>query len=74
MGFFLRFGGFFLVEEEPIGRGESRGFMPIPGISPTPPPPPKPREWLGSLKDSVKITGDIISPVLDEKDWEVLED
>ncbi|MCP4683231.1 MAG: type II toxin-antitoxin system Phd/YefM family antitoxin [Desulfobacterales bacterium] len=41
----------------------------------TPPPPPRPgREWLGSLKDTVKITGDIISPVLDEKYWEVLQD
>lgn len=40
----------------------------------TPPPPPKPRVWLGSLKDTVKITGDIISPALDEKDWEVLQD
>jgi len=40
----------------------------------TPPPPPKPKAWLGSLKDTVKITGDIISPALDEKDWEVLQD
>jgi prevent-host-death family protein len=41
----------------------------------TPPPPPKPNKvWLGSLKDTVKITGDIISPVLDEEEWEVLRD
>jgi len=40
----------------------------------TPPPPPKLRVWLGSLKDTVKITGDIISPALDEKDWEALQD
>jgi hypothetical protein len=26
------------------------------------------------MKDCIKITGDIISPVLDEKDWEVLKD
>ena len=38
----------------------------------TPPPPPKSRAWLGSMKDTVKITGDIISPALDEKYWEVL--
>jgi hypothetical protein len=25
-------------------------------------------------RDTVKITGDIISPVLDGKDWEVLKD
>lgn len=41
----------------------------------TPPPPPKPNKvWLGCLKDTVKITGDIISPVLDEEEWEVLRD
>jgi prevent-host-death family protein len=37
-------------------------------------PPPKSKAWLGSLKDTVKITGDIISPASDEKDWEVLKD
>lgn len=40
----------------------------------TPPPPPEPKAWLGSLKDNVKITGDIISPALDEKEWEALQD
>jgi antitoxin (DNA-binding transcriptional repressor) of toxin-antitoxin stability system len=40
----------------------------------TPPPPPKPKLWLGSLRDTVKIRGDIISPAVDEKDWEVLKD
>jgi len=41
----------------------------------TPPPPPqKPDSWLGSMKDTIKTTGDIISPVLNEKDWEVLQD
>ncbi|MGD8662527.1 MAG: hypothetical protein PVH37_21460 [Desulfobacterales bacterium] len=39
-----------------------------------PPPPPKSDSWLGCMKDRIKITGDIISPVLDEKDWEVLKD
>lgn len=39
----------------------------------TPPPPPKSQAWLGSMKDTVKITGDIISPALDEKHWEVLQ-
>ncbi len=29
---------------------------------------------LGSMKDSVKIIGDLVSPVSDEKDWEVLQD
>jgi hypothetical protein len=25
------------------------------------------------MKDCIKITGDIISPILDEKDWEMLK-
>jgi len=41
----------------------------------TPPPPTqKPESWLGSMKDTVRISGDIISPALNEKDWEVLQD
>ena len=39
-----------------------------------PPPPPKPEQWLGCMKDRIKISGDIISPVLEEKEWEVLKD
>jgi len=44
---------------------------PIALVTP-PPPPPKSKAWLGSMKDTIKITGDIISPVLDEEEWEVL--
>ena len=51
----------------------TRKNEPIALITP-PPPPPKPKSWLGCLKDTIKITGDIISPVSDEKDWEVLQD
>lgn len=39
-------------------------------------PPPKPQQpacWLGMFQSSGKIVGDIISPVLDESEWEVLE-
>ena len=39
-----------------------------------PPPPPKPEQWLGCMKDKIKITGDVLSPVLDENEWEVLGD
>jgi antitoxin (DNA-binding transcriptional repressor) of toxin-antitoxin stability system len=42
-------------------------------ISP-PPPPAKQKSWLGSMKDSVQVTGDIISPAADEDEWEVLKD
>jgi len=37
----------------------------------TPPPLPKPKLWIGSLRDTVKITGDIISPALDKKDFDL---
>ena len=51
----------------------TRKGEPIALVTP-PPPPPKPDHWLGCMKDRIKITGDIIAPVLDEKDWEVLKD
>ena len=31
-------------------------------------------DWIGSMKDTMKILGDIVSPANDEKDWEVLRD
>jgi len=31
-------------------------------------------DWIGSMKDTMKIPGDIVSPANDEKDWEVLRD
>jgi prevent-host-death family protein len=30
--------------------------------------------WIGSMKDTMKITGDIVSPATDEEEWEVLRD
>jgi prevent-host-death family protein len=40
-----------------------------------PPEPAFDREaWIGSMKGTVKITGDIISPANDEDEWEVLRD
>jgi len=36
-----------------------------------PPPPLEPtQDWLGSMADTIKITGDTVSPVLVESDWE----
>ena len=39
--------------------------------------PPSTREprshWLGCLRGSGEIVGDIVAPVLSEKEWEVLE-
>jgi prevent-host-death family protein len=40
--------------------------------------PPTPVEdrssWIGSMKNSMRITGDIVSPATDEDEWEVLRD
>lgn len=30
--------------------------------------------WIGSMKDQIKILGDIVSPASDTNDWEVLRD
>jgi len=30
--------------------------------------------WIGSMKGTMKITGDIVSPATDENEWEVLRD
>jgi prevent-host-death family protein len=30
--------------------------------------------WIGSMKDSIEILGDIVSPADEESDWEVLRD
>ena len=39
----------------------------------TPPPKPKqPESWVGMFKFEGKIVGDIISPIINENQWEVL--
>jgi prevent-host-death family protein len=30
--------------------------------------------WIGSMKNSIEILGDIVSPANDEDEWEVLRD
>jgi prevent-host-death family protein len=39
------------------------------------PPPPKAESasWLGAFKGDGRIVGDVISPVVDEDEWEVLK-
>ena len=46
--------------------------QPIAQVIP-PPPPERPVSWLGSFKAKGKIKGDIVSPVAEEKNWEVLK-
>ncbi len=31
-------------------------------------------QWIGSMRHSMQILGDIVSPADDEEDWEVLRD
>ena len=31
-------------------------------------------DWMGSMKDTTQILGDIVSPANDVDDWEVLQD
>jgi prevent-host-death family protein len=39
-----------------------------------PPSPVRPsKSWLGSMRGTAKIVGDIISPASDESDWEALQ-
>ena len=35
-----------------------------------PPPAERPASWLGCMRGTVQILGDIVSPVMDESDWE----
>jgi prevent-host-death family protein len=51
----------------------TRKGEPIALVTP-PPPSPRPDRWLGCMQDTIKIKGDIISPVLNEKAWEALLD
>ena len=51
----------------------TRHGQPVAVIDP-PPKPPKKESWLGSFKSNGKITGDIVSPSMSEKDWNVLNE
>ena len=39
-----------------------------------PSPEAEPGDWLGSLADTMEIKGEILSPVIEEGDWEALRD
>jgi prevent-host-death family protein len=47
----------------------TRFGKPIAEIVPTAPQPS--RDWFGSMKGTIEILGDIVSPANDEDDWEV---
>ncbi len=37
-----------------------------------PSPRERPERWLGCMRSTLRITGDIVSPALSDDDWEVL--
>ncbi len=39
-----------------------------------PPAPTSHADWMGSMKDSIEILGDIVAPANEENEWEVLRD
>jgi prevent-host-death family protein len=40
-----------------------------------PPAPPKARRgWIGSMRGTARIVGDLVSPVVDEDEWEALKE
>ena len=49
----------------------TRFGKPVAQVMP-PPPPPRPRHWVGDMQGTGRIVGDIVSPAVDEEDWEVL--
>ena len=49
----------------------TRFGVPVAEIVP-PSPKPKKKSWIGSMRGTMKITGDIVAPASDESDWEVL--
>ena len=51
----------------------TRRGEPIAQVVP-PVPPPRPASWLGCMAGTTRLTGDLVSPALDETEWELLEE
>jgi hypothetical protein len=49
-----------------VGKRTEEVLPEAPGINPA--------DWIGSMKDTFKIVGDIVAPAGDEDEWEVLRD
>lgn len=50
----------------------TRFGKPVADIVP-PAPEPKPGSWIGCMRDTIEICGDIIEPVLDASAWDALK-
>jgi prevent-host-death family protein len=51
----------------------TRRGKPIADVVP-PAPPADSRSWIGSMAGRMEILGDIVSPVMEDDDWEALKD
>lgn len=49
----------------------TRRGEPIAQVLP-PPPPEHPASWLGAFRETGRIVGDILSPAVEEEEWEIL--
>ena len=50
----------------------TRFGKPVAQVIPPHVPLRRPKRWLGDMRGTARIVGDIVSPAVDEKDWEVL--
>lgn len=50
----------------------TRRGEPIAQVTP-PPPAERPQSWLGCMAGKTRIVGDVISPAVDEGEWEALD-
>jgi len=51
----------------------TRFGKPIAEVVP-PSPAAEPADWLGTMADAMEIVGNIVSPVIEEGDWEALHE
>ena len=51
----------------------TRFGKPVADVVP-PSPVAEPGDWLGTMAGTIEIVGDIVSPVMDENDWEAARD
>ncbi|MGH9529963.1 MAG: type II toxin-antitoxin system Phd/YefM family antitoxin, partial [Terriglobales bacterium] len=52
----------------------TRFGKPMAQIVPVSAAPKSSKRWLGAMKGSMRIAGDIVGPVFDPDDWDVLRD
>lgn len=51
----------------------TRFGKPVADVVP-PSPVAEPGDWLGTMAETIEIVGDIVSPVMEEDDWEAARD